>query len=360
MELVKGSLNTGGKVLDYVYIERIADAEIQLVNGNFSNATWYAGWNGTGSNKANAFISQKGGTFGDSDNNNVFAEMWTNSSFGAEGTVYQVLINMPAGNYALSANILNNVAEGAAVLYAKVGSADEVSTSAAGLSAKTAKTVVFNVASPSNVVLGYKTTNITGKSGWIAVDDFGLKQFVTGTIASSGYSSLASAYALDFSSATGINAAYIVSEASISAGTAKLEAVNELPAGEGVILKGTPGAAYSIPVVANASPVTNLLKGAVEAYDCAANEVYILKNGELHLVTEASTVPAGKAYLPADNVAAAPALMFVFADDMQTTGINAVKGEGFTVNGYYDLQGRKVANPTKGMYIVNGKKVIVK
>ena len=26
----------------------------------------------------------------------------------------------------------------------------------------------------------------------------------------------------------------------------------------------------------------------------------------------------------------------------------------------YDLQGRKVANPTKGLYIVNGKKIVIK
>ena len=30
------------------------------------------------------------------------------------------------------------------------------------------------------------------------------------------------------------------------------------------------------------------------------------------------------------------------------------------IDNYYDLQGRKVTNPTKGLYIVNGKKYIVK
>lgn len=43
-----------------------------------------------------------------------------------------------------------------------------------------------------------------------------------------------------------------------------------------------------------------------------------------------------------------------------TTGINTVNGEGLTVSGYYDLQGRRVAQPAKGIYIVNGKKVVVK
>ena len=49
--------------------------------------------------------------------------------------------------------------------------------------------------------------------------------------------------------------------------------------------------------------------------------------------------------------------------DNETTGINMVNGEGLKVNGsdvYYNLQGQPVLYPTKGLYIVNGKKVIIK
>ena len=42
------------------------------------------------------------------------------------------------------------------------------------------------------------------------------------------------------------------------------------------------------------------------------------------------------------------------------TGINEVKGQNGNVKTIYDLQGRKVDNPTKGIYIINGKKVLVK
>lgn len=47
-----------------------------------------------------------------------------------------------------------------------------------------------------------------------------------------------------------------------------------------------------------------------------------------------------------------------FGDD--ATGISAtlVNSEQRIVNSVYDLQGRKVAQPTKGLYIVNGKKVM--
>ena len=44
------------------------------------------------------------------------------------------------------------------------------------------------------------------------------------------------------------------------------------------------------------------------------------------------------------------------------TGINSVENEGMGIKNakVYDLQGRRVWNPTKGIYIVNGKKVMVK
>ena len=44
----------------------------------------------------------------------------------------------------------------------------------------------------------------------------------------------------------------------------------------------------------------------------------------------------------------------------ETTGVEEVKGENGKVEGVYDLQGRKVENPSKGIYIVNGKKFLVK
>lgn len=43
-----------------------------------------------------------------------------------------------------------------------------------------------------------------------------------------------------------------------------------------------------------------------------------------------------------------------------TTGIDEVKVENGEVKGIYDLQGRKVENPTKGLYIIDGKKILIK
>lgn len=44
----------------------------------------------------------------------------------------------------------------------------------------------------------------------------------------------------------------------------------------------------------------------------------------------------------------------------EATGINTIDHSSFTINRYYDLQGRSVENPGKGIYLKNGKKVVVK
>ena len=56
----------------------------------------------------------------------------------------------------------------------------------------------------------------------------------------------------------------------------------------------------------------------------------------------------------------------LFAEDI-ATGIKNVnvnenenQNENENENRYYDLNGRKVMNPTKGLYILNGKKVIIR
>ena len=68
---------------------------------------------------------------------------------------------------------------------------------------------------------------------------------------------------------------------------------------------------------------------------------------------EAVTVPAGHAYLKVEAAEGRLAIVF----DNTTTGIN--DGQRSTVNGQlYNLQGQRVEKAVKGLYIVNGKKVL--
>lgn len=80
----------------------------------------------------------------------------------------------------------------------------------------------------------------------------------------------------------------------------------------------------------------------------------------------------GKAYLKvSENDAKAPSSAaltrsFVFGGGSETTGIDGITIMGTdvqrhgTIEGIFDLQGRKISNPTKGIYIKNNKKVIIK
>ena len=80
----------------------------------------------------------------------------------------------------------------------------------------------------------------------------------------------------------------------------------------------------------------------------------------------------GKAYLQVyeddakDPSSTALARSFVFGSDNETTGIEGITIIGTdlqrhnTHEGIFDLQGRKISTPTKGIYIKNNKKVIIK
>ena len=80
----------------------------------------------------------------------------------------------------------------------------------------------------------------------------------------------------------------------------------------------------------------------------------------------------GKAYLKVsedeakDPSSAALARSFVFGGGNETTGIEGITIMGTdvqrhgTIEGIFDLQGRKISNPTKGIYIKNNKKVVIK
>ena len=104
------------------------------------------------------------------------------------------------------------------------------------------------------------------------------------------------------------------------------------------------------------------LCGAVAAQEIGGgNGYYVMQNkgdGPMFYRIDDTefAIPAGKCWLtiPAGMQSAVSFRL------NGTTGIGEVKGENVEVKTVYDLQGRKVENPAKGIYIVNGNKVLVK
>ena len=169
----------------------------------------------------------------------------------------------------------------------------------------------------------------------------------------SGYASLASKSALDFSAVNGLKA-YIAESKSDT--EVSLVSVDEAPAGTGLILKGTASTEYDIPVIASAAAISNnLLVGCPDgAALTAAQTVYVL-TGNQFMLFGGTEIPAGKAYLP--KTGDARVLVLTFGD---ATAIDELSGSADGEEAVYNLNGQRVDNPEKGVYIVNGKKVIIK
>jgi len=181
---------------------------------------------------------------------------------------------------------------------------------------------------------------------------------VSATIASSGYTTFCSPFDLSFENVTGLEAAYVVTTSTASSAT--LKKVTAVPAGTGVILKGTTGA-VTIPVAEyTGEAISNILVGTLTATPVETETVYVVSGGEFKLFA-GTEIPAGKAYLPASAIGSnggnAPSLSFDFGGE--TTGLSEELRVNSKESIYYDLSGRRVAQPTKGLYIVNGKKVLV-
>lgn len=110
---------------------------------------------------------------------------------------------------------------------------------------------------------------------------------------------------------------------------------------------------------------SNKLKGVTTATTIGKTDGnytnYILKDGAFH-PTSGGTVKANKAYLQLPTSAAREMLTIDFDDE--TTGVKGVSEvkEVSEVNddSWYDLSGRKIAQPTKGLYIKNGKKYVIR
>ena len=206
-----------------------------------------------------------------------------------------------------------------------------------------------------SVVITFETTSDNKR---IRLDDILLMPAVSVDMSTKEYISFCSDKALDFTNVEGLEVLVVTKINDTSVST---EAVTTVPAGEGVILHRTGTAtSFNVPVAATATAhAANKLVGVLEATTIGENGTdYVLKDGKFKKANP-GTLAAGKAYLKTD-ANAAPALTIGFGDE-GTTGIRSIENGQLTIdNVYYDLSGRRVAEPTKGVYIVNGKKVVIK
>lgn len=145
--------------------------------------------------------------------------------------------------------------------------------------------------------------------------------------------------------------------------------LTEVPAGS-VIAKGTPvlvGAevgSYNFAASAEeaATVADNDLKAATADTKGDGSTIYALveQNGEAVFapLKEGVAVSLGHAYLKLPAASAARFYSIQFGGE--TTGINEVNAAAKADGAYYTLQGVKTSKAAKGIYIHNGKKVVIK
>ncbi len=286
-----------------------------------------------------------GATASSSGNANIRCSMGEGGYFSSETDI----VTLPAGTY----TIYTQVWGGSGTAFTFTAGDETIHTNTT--------TGSLNPANSSFTLTESTTIKISAVGGASKVLDwvYIVKTGEVATIGSHGYATFSSTYALDFSGVSGMKAYKVTG---VADNEATLDAVTTAPANTGLILIGTAGS-YNIPIVASADAIDDNKLVAVSAddtpvgtnnyvlvWDKTASTVKFVKAGE-------ATLNAGQAYL--SGISSARSLSLVF--EGETSGINNAQIiKSNETEGIFNLSGQRVAKPTKGLYIVNGKKMLVK
>ena len=223
----------------------------------------------------------------------------------------------------------------------------------------------------SSIATDYTTGYITAGGGvriWsltVAIEPTDINVSVT----SAKYATFSDHVARDFST-SGITVLKAVPD---GAGKVDLEEISDgiVPANEGVVLYSDDEVNAAIPATkatgtgdfSDNDMVANVVKTWITEDGGSSKVNYILSNGTngvgfYKAKAAGANLAAHRAYLStAATAGARDYLEFSFGE---TTAITKVENTKQNVESYYNLNGQRIANPTKGLYIVNGKKVVIK
>jgi hypothetical protein len=136
-----------------------------------------------------------------------------------------------------------------------------------------------------------------------------------------------------------------------------------VPAGQAVLIENSAKTASTAEAVTSletcllTTDEDNLLQWITEPTAVSAKQGYTLYKDEFVMVSS-GTLPAGVAFLPAQSSAASRLGIFITEE---TTGIEATEKTPSENATFYNLKGQRVDQPsTKGLYLRNGKKVVIK
>lgn len=181
------------------------------------------------------------------------------------------------------------------------------------------------------------------------------------------WTTFTSAYNLDFSNVEGGLTAYTAKYNKANDAVA-LTPVKKVAAHTGLILKGEANTTYTLPILASneaglEAVTDNQLVDCVDAvWSSSRDKDYFLYNGKFVNSKNAGWALPGKSFLYIEggraNQSESPLRVYV---DNTATAINGITNNSVVKDeAYYNLQGVKVQRPQHGVFIHNGKKVVLK
>lgn len=288
--------------------------------------------------------------------------------YTANNTTYIEVTTLQAGKYKIYARGVNGNAATRTCNF-KIGDGDPVwSFSITNGIDITGNSEEFTVPAASQLYFACDGSSASGCDWFYIVKTGEIK-----AIGTYGYATFSSTYAIDLDNIENAKA-YIVTGKNGSSITLQ-EVTGKVAANTGLILKSNNGGAadVTIPVTTDEgtyydlhSNTINYLFGIDHDYDLSTPDEgthYVLTVQDEKVVfapigSTTAAVKAGQAALWLPASAGAKALTLSFADDI--TGINEVGTiEPKAGKIYYNLQGQRVSEPKEGIYVVEGKKVLV-
>ena len=186
---------------------------------------------------------------------------------------------------------------------------------------------------------------------------------ITVTLNGNGYATFCSQYPLNFDGNDDVTA-WILTGFGNDDDVYKMNysKITAVKGGVGMLLKGEANATVEIESVdCSEVPTPNLFVGTLAPTFVGAGEVYGLK-GDTFKKSQAGIVKPYKAFISAENIPnldEAKSFVFVFEDE--ATGVRTIETvSAEDAKAIFNLSGQRVNRAQKGIYIVNGKKILVK
>ena len=224
----------------------------------------------------------------------------------------------------------------------------------------TADVIVSNTSTATGTTLTVTVTNIAkGVKCYYISYEVEVEESIKVKLNASGYATFASTQVLDFTDTEGYTAWAVTA---VNGSTITFSQITgPVPAGTGVLLKGTASTEYTLATgTEGTAPAGNLLEGVVAPKAIEAGQYYGL-SGTKFVKVKKGIIPAGKALLPASVVEGegTPVNAFTFNFDEDATAIKAIDNGQLTTDGViYNVAGQRLSKMQKGINIVNGKKIL--